>query len=75
MPAGGEGWVSLLSESALYCRRKAAVCWKAAKRTRDPKRKRELEELAQAWLRLADRAEYQPEWRVQLISDKKMDTE
>jgi len=36
---------------------------------------RELEELAQAWLRLADRAEHQPEWRVQFIGDKKTDIE
>jgi hypothetical protein len=42
-------------------------------RTRDAQRKREFEQLAQAWLRLADRAEHQPEW--QFISDKKTDTE
>jgi hypothetical protein len=65
----------LVSENALYCRRKAAACWRAAKRTRDPKRKREFQELAQAWLRLADRAEHVPEWQVQAISDKKTETE
>jgi hypothetical protein len=59
-----------VSENADYCRRKAAACWRAAQRTRDPQRKREFEELCQAWLRLADRAEHQV-WRDYSITDKK----
>jgi hypothetical protein len=47
----------------------------AAERTRDPQRKREFEELAQAWLRLADRAEHEPEWWVRFTGGKKTNTE
>ena len=43
-------------------------------RARDPQRKREFEELARAWLRLADRAERQPEWQVRFIGATKTDT-
>jgi len=60
---------SVMSEKAQSCRRKAAACWRAARRARDPNAKRQFEELAQAWLRLAQRAEHQPEWRVRFVSD------
>jgi hypothetical protein len=33
--------------------------------------KLQFEELAQAWLRLAERAEREPQWRVQFIGDQK----
>jgi len=58
-----------MSEKAQSCRRKAAACWRAARRARDPNAKRQFEELAQAWLRLAERAEHQPEWRIRFVSD------
>jgi hypothetical protein len=34
-----------------------------------------FEDLANAWLRLADRAEREPNWRVQFIHDKKVEIE
>jgi hypothetical protein len=71
---GGQGQY-LVSENAHYCRRKAVACWRAAKRTRDPQRRQELEELAQAWMRLADRAEHGSEWEVRPVGIKKTDTE
>jgi hypothetical protein len=62
-------------ENADHCRRKALACWRAARRARDPQRRREFEELAQAWLRLADRAEREPDWRIQFISDNGTDAD
>ena len=64
-----------MSEIGEHCRRKAAACWRAAQQTRDPQRRREFEELAQAWLRLADRAEHEPAWRALFTGSKKTDTE
>jgi hypothetical protein len=60
-----------VSAHAEYCRGKAVACWRAANRTRDPQRKREFEQLAQAWLRLAERAEREPEWRIRFINSSK----
>jgi len=40
-----------------------------------PNARREFEELAQAWLRLADRAEHEPAWRALFTGSKKTDTE
>jgi hypothetical protein len=39
--------------------------------TRDPQRKCEFEELAPAWLRLADRADRELKWQMQFISEQK----
>jgi hypothetical protein len=64
-----------VSETAENCRRKAAACWMAARRAREPKAKLQFEELAQAWLRLAERAEREPEWRVQFIGRKTHDAD
>jgi hypothetical protein len=69
----GGGRAILVSDNAQYCRQKAAECWRAAQRTRDPQRKREFAELAQAWLRLADRAAHQPDWEVRFVGSKKTD--
>jgi len=60
-----------VSQTAQDCRKKAAACWRAARLARDPIAKQQFEELAQAWLRMAERAEHQPEWRVQFIGNKK----
>jgi hypothetical protein len=60
-----------VSVHAEYYRRKAVACWRAANRTRDPQRKREFEQLAQAWLRLAERAEREPEWRIRFMNNSK----
>jgi len=45
-----------------------------AKRVRDSQRKREFEELALAWLRLATRADHEPEWRAQIIGDNETES-
>jgi hypothetical protein len=60
-----------VSESAESCRRKAAVCWRAARRARDPDARRQFEELAQAWLRSAERAERGPDWKIHFVSYNK----
>jgi len=67
------GGNALVIANAQFCRRKAEACWRAARHANDPQRKREFEELAQAWLRLADRAQCEPQWRLQFITDKKPD--
>jgi hypothetical protein len=64
-----------VSETAQHFRRRAVACWRAAKLARDPLRKREFEEMAQAWLRLADRADQDPRWRAQIIGDKQTESE
>jgi TorA maturation chaperone TorD len=69
------GGANVVSENAQHCRRKAAACWRTASRTRDPQRRRELEELALAWMRLADRAEHEPDWRVLFINKGKLNDE
>jgi hypothetical protein len=47
-----------MPETAESCRKKAAACRRAAKLARDPHARLQLLELAQAWLRLAERAEH-----------------
>jgi hypothetical protein len=59
-----------VSETAENCRKKAAACWRAARRARNPNAKRQFEELAQAWLRLAERAERDGGWQIRFVSDK-----
>jgi len=66
---GGAGSL-FVSDIADNCRKKAAACWRAARRARDPNAKRQFEELAQAWLRSAERAEREQGWRVRFVSDK-----
>jgi hypothetical protein len=60
-----------VSETPENCRGRAAACWRAAARAKDPDAKQQFMELAVAWLRLADRAERDPDWKVALINDKK----
>ena len=48
-----------MSGTAENCRKKAAACERAAKRTRDPEIRLELLVLARAWNRLAETAEQQ----------------
>jgi hypothetical protein len=47
-----------MPETAESCRKKAAACRKAARLAHDPHARLLLLELAQAWLRLAERAEH-----------------
>ena len=46
-----------MPQTAETCRKKAAACRRAARVARDPHARLQLLELAQAWLRLATRAE------------------
>ena len=46
-----------MPQTAESCRKKAAACRRAARLARDPHARLQLLELAQAWLRLATRAE------------------
>jgi hypothetical protein len=62
-------------QNAHIFRRKAEACWRAARRAHDPQHKREFKELAQAWLRLADRAEHEPDWSAKFIDHRKLDGE
>ena len=64
-----------MTVSAENCRKNADVCWRAARLARDPDARLRFEDLANAWLRLADRAEREPNWRVQFIHDKKVEIE
>jgi hypothetical protein len=59
-----------VSKTAQDCRKKAEACWRAARLARDPIAKQQFEELAQAWLRMAERAEHEPEWRVHFVGHK-----
>jgi hypothetical protein len=62
-----------VSETPENCRKKAAACWRAASRVKDPDAKDQFRELAGAWLRLAERGERDPDWKVAIIEDKTTD--
>ena len=64
-----------MSETAQNYRRKAALCWKAAACAKNPDAKQQFKELTEAWLRLAERSEHEPDWQVHFINDKKTGTE
>jgi hypothetical protein len=57
-------------ETAHDYRKRAAECWRAAKRARDPDAKLEFEKLAQAWERLAKQAEQRPSRWLHLVGDE-----
>jgi hypothetical protein len=59
--------------SPKQCRKRAAACWRAARRARDPNAKQQLTDLAQAWTWMAERGERQPDWRVDFVRDQKTD--
>ena len=73
--SSGEVGSAFVSETAENCRKKAAACWRAARRARDPTAKRQFEELAQAWLRLAERAEHDYGWRTRFVNDEPNDAD
>jgi hypothetical protein len=58
---------ALVAGKAEEFRNKAALCARMARQTRDPDLRRELEELAQGWLHLAEHAE-RPDPTVRFIS-------
>ena len=68
--AGGIG--GPVPENADDFRKKAALCARMARQTRNPEVRRELEELTQGWLRLAEHAERSGP-RVQFVSRKTED--